>query len=157
NPVPNTPDLINGQFGIWVYSDSGLGGIQVLNGGSLTIGHLLELQESDDALAPPSLWVHDGGKAEIGGNSGTAADTLTIDSGGVLAGHGRVIVANGTVEPLMTGSLTNNSIVNDGFLLAQNGTLTIDANVTGTGTLQIDQDAACDINGDFTGNVLFNG
>src|SRR6185437_10636171 len=41
--------------------------------------------------------------------------------------------------------------------VAQDGTLTIDADVSGTGTVEINQDAALDIDGAFTGIVTFNG
>jgi serralysin len=153
NREPDAPGFTNGQFGRWAYSFSGIGGIQVDSGGFLTIGHLLDLQESTDPSAPESLRVFGDGSAEIGGNASVAPGTLTIDASGVLAGHGRVVVADGPVAQ----PDTIYALVNNGSILAQDGTLAIEANVSGNGTLLIAQDAAADINGDFAGTVQFNG
>jgi T5SS/PEP-CTERM-associated repeat protein len=158
NREPDAPGFTNGQFGRWAYSSSGIGGIQVGSGGFLTIGHLLDLQESTDQGAPESLRVFGDGSAEIGGNASVAPSTLapgtlTIDASGVLAGHGRVVVADGPVAQ----PDTIYALINNGPILAQDGTLAIEANVSGDGTLLIAQDAAADINGDFAGTVQFNG
>ena len=152
NAIADTSAFTNGLFGVWVYTDSGIGDFTITNGGYMSALHNLQLQASDDANQPAALTIGSGGGAEIGGNNGLTADTLTVDSGALIAGHGLIEVGN-TID----GSFVNGTLANRGVLLAQNGLLEIHADVTGSGTVQINKNSVFELNGNFTGTVVFNG
>ncbi len=152
NALPNTGSYTNGSYGIWTYASSGLGNFVVSNAGYMSVLKNLLLQASTDRDQPAALIVGSGGSAEIGGNNGPIANTLTIDSGAQIVGHGTIDVGN-----TVSGGFVNGTLANSGMLVAQSGTLKIDANMTGSGTVKISQNSAFEINGNFAGTVTFDG
>lgn len=106
-------------------------------------------------MTPPVLTVVSGGGVEVGGNSGLIADTLYIDNGGMVIGHGTIASFNSSSNPaLPTWSL---NVVDNGTIEASKGLLTIDANMTANGTVQVDNDATLELGGSFAqgGTVSF--
>ncbi len=85
-----------------------------------------------------SLTVGAGGSVELAGgmiSAGVTAGRITVLAGGVLAGHGVLAAPDGV------------AIENDGIIRAAAGTLEVDANLTGTGALQIAAGSIADLTG----------
>jgi serralysin len=152
-PTPtNDEGEPDGTCGEWTYTDSGIGTILASNGGYISIGQTLTLLAPPDNTLPPIVTIQSGGGMEVGGNGGLQADTLQIDDGGLIVGHGTIQVGNGA-----PGAFTNGTIANDGTIEAMDGTLLLQGDVTGDGIAQIDQNSTLEVSGAFSGTVMFNG
>ena len=99
----------------------------------------------------------------------TTSGNLTIDSGATLnAGSfienaGAIVLNNGTIDPagieINGGTLSGSgtligNVVNDGTVTASGGTLDIQGNVTGSGTLGVGSGATLELDGAVSGNTL---
>ena len=132
-----------GSFQSGSSTTGGVGNLVVSDGGYVSVAKTLTL--NDYASADTNLKETfsggiflNGGSLEIGGNKGgLAANTLQIDSGGVLSGHG---VISG-------GNNFNVTISKGGKIEATAGLLVISGNVNGSGTIQIDSLATVEIVG----------
>ena len=121
----------------------GVGTLVVSDGGYVSVAKTLAL--NDFASADPNLQETfsggiylSGGALEIGGSKGgLAANTLQIDAGGVLSGHGVI----------QGGNDFNVTISKGGRLEAKDGLLVISGAVNGSGTIQIDNGATVEIAG----------
>ena len=100
----------------------------------------------------PALVVESGSGIEVGGTTGLLADTLNIDDTGVILGYGTIEVGD------QSGSVfTNGTVLDNGD--ANSGTLVLEGDLTGGGTVQIDENATFELNGtaDDTDTIVFNG
>jgi fibronectin-binding autotransporter adhesin len=121
----------------------GVGTLVVSDGGYLSVAKTLAL--NDFASADTNLQETfsggiylSGGALEIGGSKGgLSANTLQIDAGGVLSGHGLI----------QGGNDFNVTISMGGRLEAKDGLLVISGDVKGSGTIQIDNGATVKIAG----------
>ena len=132
-----------GSFQSGSSTTGGVGTLVVSDGGYVSVAKTLTL--NDYASADTNLKETfsggislNGGSLEIGGNKGgLAANTLQIDSGGLLSGHG--VIAG--------GNNFNVTISKGGKIEAKDGLLVISGNVNGSGTIQIDNGATVEIVG----------
>ena len=132
-----------GPFGTVTVSGAGS---SLFNSGNLTL----------DAGA---VNVSSAGGLEIGGQQGAAANTLVIDGGAVVKGHG--VLGSDFVKNVKVGNTnvpTYSMTVNDsGTIEANNGTLQIRGNVNelGNGSVEIDPNSQLELSGAFSGTVTF--
>ena len=132
-----------GSFQSGSSTTGGVGNLVVSDGGYVSVAKTLTL--NDYASADTNLKETfsggislNGGSLEIGGNKGgLAANTLQIDSGGLLSGHG--VIAG--------GNNFNVTISKGGKIEAKDGLVVISGNVSGSGTIQIDNGATVEIVG----------
>ena len=132
-----------GSFQSGSSTTGGVGTLVVSDGGYVSVAKTLTL--NDYASADTNLKETfsggiylSGGSLEIGGSKGGfAANTLQIDSGGVLSGHG--VIAG--------GNNFNVTISKGGKIEAKDGLLVISGDVNGSGTIQIDNGATVEIVG----------
>jgi T5SS/PEP-CTERM-associated repeat protein len=125
----------NGDFGLWAYTDSGIGQLTAANGGMVSIGGTLTLQAPDGTNDPATVMISAGGGIEVGGSGGGVGDALSVDAGGLVTGHGTISALSGAV-----------TVADGGTVEAKEGTLDIAAGVSGAG-FTIDQDATLRIEG----------
>ncbi|CAN5229429.1 hypothetical protein BH10PSE7_BH10PSE7_05590 [soil metagenome] len=137
----------NGDCGKWVYA-GGTGQAQLSGGGYMSVTDTLTLQGTAGEV---TLRIEGGAGVEIGGNSAPRAETLLIDAGGTLAGHGSVNVG------LRDGVFYTGRIINNGTIEAKDGGLLLEGRVTGSGRVVIDDKSFIEIAGTFSGNIDFNG
>lgn len=137
----------NGDCGIWDYA-GGTGTANIGTQGYLSVSDTLTLQGSNREV---TLSITGGAGVEVGGNSVPRADTLLIDAGGTLVGHGSVNVGT-LVDESYTGK-----IINNGTIEAKDGVLLLQGVFTGSGRILIDDNAAVEIAGSFRGEIDFNG
>ena len=143
----------DGTDGVWTYTNSGIGQISVSDGGYMSIGQTLTLQ---DPSSDQGLTIDGGGGVETGGDGGLTADTLRVDANGLIIGHGRI---NGTVTGTVEVSDTTTAptwslkIVNNGKIEANNGTLLLDGNLSGDGQVLIGPNSTLEIGGTVADNV----
>jgi fibronectin-binding autotransporter adhesin len=137
----NTDGQPNGTCGDWV-TVGGTGSLQLNTGSYVAVDHTLTLADPSDEGMPQDLGGLSflGGSIEVGGHSGGVIGGMRVDAGGLVIGHGQL-----------------SDLANSGTIEAQNGTLTVNGNVTGTGLAQIDNNATLALVGSFTGTVKFNG
>jgi hypothetical protein len=132
-----------GSFQSGSSTTGGVGTLLVSSGGYVSVAKTLALNEyasADTNLKDTfsgGIYLS-GGSIEIGGSKGgIAVNTLQIDSGGLLSGHG--VIAG--------GNNFNVTISKGGKIEAKNGLLVISGNVNGSGTIQIDNGATVEIVG----------
>ena len=141
----------NGGCGESAYTDSGTGQVIASDGGYIAFGGTITL-EASPTIDTPALVVESGGGIEVGGTTGLLADTLNIDDTGVILGYGTIEVGD------QSGSVfTNGTVLDNGD--ANSGTLVLEGDLTGGGTVQIDENATFELNGtaDDTDTIVFNG
>ncbi len=152
----NGAGVPNGTGGDWTYA-GGVGTLTVSNGGSVSVGGALKLlarvQPGADATASAQggIDIGSGGNLEVGGQGGAPANTLRVEAGGSLIGHGLIdsditgqtpVGDNGLTTP--TYSL---SIDNSGTIEAENGTLVLHGNLSGDGQVLVGQDSTLEFGG----------
>ena len=143
----------NGGCGEWAYTDSGTGQVKASDGGYIAFGGMVTLQASP-TIDTPALVVESGGGIEVGGASGLLSDTLNIDDDGVILGYGTIEVGD------QSGSVfTNGTVLDNGVIDANTGTLVLEGDLTGGGSVQIEENATFELNGtaDDTDTITFNG
>jgi hypothetical protein len=132
-----------GSFQSGSSTTGGVGTLLASSGGYVSVAKTLAL--NDYASADTNLKdtfsggiYLSGGSIEIGGSKGgIAVNTLQIDSGGLLSGHG--VIAG--------GNNFNVTISKGGKIEAKVGLLVISGDVNGGGTIQIDNGATVEIVG----------
>jgi T5SS/PEP-CTERM-associated repeat protein len=147
--TPQPSGLPNGQFGKWTYAPSGVGQVEAKNGGYISFGGTVTLQASSDPFI--SFDVKSGGSIEVGGTGQGQADAIVVDSGGLITGHGTI-----AADDNGAGSAPGGNVVNSGTIQANEGTLEVDANITGNGTLSIELNATLKIDGSVASGAIVN-
>jgi hypothetical protein len=98
------------------------------------------LQTGSLALAGGTLKVASGAEAVIGIGTAAGAGSITVEAGGVLTGE---------------GELSATSIVDNGNIVAEGGTLTLAAPTSGTGTVQLDSSSTVQAFGSLAASIAF--
>ena len=99
-----------------------------------------------------SFDVKSGGSIEVGGVRGKGRrDAIVVDSGGMITGHGTI-----AADDNGAGSAPGGSVDNSGTVEANQGTLEVDANITGNGTLLIELNATLKIDGSVASGAIVN-
>ncbi|HNQ05100.1 MAG TPA: choice-of-anchor D domain-containing protein, partial [Thiobacillaceae bacterium] len=134
------------------------GGIARISSGGMTVNGRIDISQGG-ILAPQGAQTIDG-NGQIVFADANNANRLNIEAGALTLGAGVTVRGTtggigaqnfvggaatftnlGTVNSDGGGTITvnpNGALTNDGLFRAQNGTLTVQRNVTGTGTLQVD-------------------
>jgi serralysin len=136
----------------WEYTGIASALFTVQNQGYVSIADRLTLRDKSDTFDSDDLVVSRDSSFEIGGDNGYRAGFFTIDSGGVLEGHGGISFSELTPSAKTLGTLENN-----GLIEAKDGELSIEANVTGSGITRITDNATLVLRGGFSGTVEFAG
>jgi Subtilase family len=129
------------------------GSLQLEDNGQVTVGHTLTLTgvSSDIRFA---LNASGGpGSLTIGGSGGTA-NTLTVDSDGLLVGSGYVsgdITGYSTFGNLQSPIYSLNVV--DNGVIRSTGDLVVDGNVTGTGKILINAKSTVELGGSFGNGI----
>jgi fibronectin-binding autotransporter adhesin len=142
---------ISGQCADWTYHPGGVGTLTVSSGGSVFIDNKLTLANFP-VFRIPLLSALDnpvtiaGGGLEVGGHGASLApNQIRVDAGGEITGHGTITIGG------------SGGIINDGLVVADNGTLAILGNASGGGVFRIDENATLELGAAFSGTVVFNG
>ena len=137
----------------WTYS-GGMGSLAVSSNG-------IVMDTGKLSLLGGTIDIPTGGALEVGGSSGPATNTLKIDNGGSLKGFGTIASTKtgsdtvGATTPVPTWSL---NVANGGTIEANDGTLKIQGNVSGTNSdLKIDDNSTLDIGGSLAGTIDYQG
>lgn len=121
------------ECGNWTYTgNSGL--FPIRSNGFVSIADTFELKNQNDQgiLLDPTVSTGFGGSMHVGGTSKVASGQLLVDGSGKILGHGKIEASSITVN----GS---------GYIEAHEGKLVLDGNITGSGTLKIDDAALLQI------------
>ena len=159
-----TPDQSNpgsAPDGNWTYS-GGTGTLTVSDNAAVTISGGLTLQDAVEIgsggtqTAEGGIDIGSGGSIDVGAAAAAPANTLEIGSNGSLVGHGLVSsTVTGTVS--VSDSTTTPSysltINNSGTIEAEDGTLALDGNLTGSGQVLIGQDSTVVFGGSVADDV----
>jgi fibronectin-binding autotransporter adhesin len=146
--VVNNGSVVFGG-GVDMAADTGSSGtMTIASGGSVAVGGWLDIGSAataDVSVAGNShLSVHGGltvgATSELGLSAGTVQAGVTqgrfdVLAGGVISGHGVLAAPDGV------------AVEDDGIIRATGGTLEIDGNINGTGTLQIAADSVANLTG----------
>jgi T5SS/PEP-CTERM-associated repeat protein len=138
----NDAGQTNGTWGNWAYAPGALGALSASDGGFISIGGTLTLQPTYNPEPRTDVEVSNGASMEVGGKSNAVANELVVDAAGLIIGHGTIDVGTDTAASMFDGS-----VVNNGTIEASSGTLTLNANISGGGTYQIDPNATLRLNG----------
>jgi len=144
----------DGTAGDWTYVGS-VGSLTVADGASVSTGETLtllaiaEIATDGTETFQGGIDISAGGDLEVGGTAGVAANSLQIDKGGLMVGHG--LIDSDVVGTLAStgGPQYALTLDNLGTIEAKDGLLDVHGNITADGTALIDDNAGLEISGTY--------
>jgi hypothetical protein len=140
-------EIANAQTGLLTGTFTNSGNLQLASVGNQTN---LRLNGDVTLTGPGTLTMSNNIQNRILGNSGATTEVLTNAASHTIQGSGKVgagqtglinqglILANQSTALTVDTSVAGGGLINNGTMRAQNGTLTINDALTGSGTLQVE-------------------
>ena len=148
------------KYGVWSYTGQTFGSFGVFAGGYASIATSVMTNTSFTVSGGSGMEV--GGNHGLGGASGPAADTLQIDAGGSIKGHGDFTVGTASVSSVVIAThpvaitTYSGTIANNGMVEIDKGTSFLNAGqINGSGTFQIDNQSALAVEGKVAAGTNF--
>ena len=139
-------------------------GITLQGGGTLTLSD--SGTNAISGTSPDVLFTNADNTISGAGHLGEGQMTLVNDGTIIASGNNALVIDTGTNAVVNSGTLEatgsgglfiHGDVANDGLLWANNGNITINGNVSGSGLAVIDGTAFIELGGAFSQNILFDG